>query len=168
MKPAEWKYGLIVGAASLVWLLVSYFAGMRSSGLGGIQIATLVGNLVCIGGIVWAVGSVKKRIPEATFRELVKSGLVAAGVAAVVVSLGHLVYFLLIDPDFASRVAGYYRPMFEGMKMPEEQIEELLTRVRRDFGWKIGTLQAGLGTIVLGSIATVVVAAFLRRMDRKR
>lgn len=163
MKSLELRWGLIIGAANLLWLYGSYFAGLHTNGLAAIQVMSLVSLLITFVGYLLALRAVQNAQPEITWKEGVKSGAMIAGIVAAIAVLTQVGYFTLIHPEWPDYMAEETRKFYEAQNVPEDQIGPLVEGSRKAFGLRSYTLQAGVGAIVFGMIFSMIIMAFLRR-----
>ena len=89
MKGAlDFRWGLIIGGANLLWLVASFYLGMHES-IEQIQCMSLVAVLIYVIGQLFAIRSLMSQFPETDFREGLRFGAIVAGVSAAVAVLGH-------------------------------------------------------------------------------
>ncbi|MDF1860855.1 MAG: DUF4199 domain-containing protein [Verrucomicrobiales bacterium] len=167
MKSLELRWGLIIGGVNLLWLYGSFYAGMHTNGLGLVQAMGLVGLIITFFGYLFGLRAVQSAQPEITWVEGVKSGAMIAGVAALIAVLAQAGYLLFIHPEWPEVIAEETRKLNEGGALSEEQLDSLYEETKAAFGLKANLLRAGIGAVFFGSVFSMVIMAFLRRLQRK-
>lgn len=162
MKSREWKWGILIGGACSVWLVLCWALGLHGGGLGRLQLATGLSVLVSFVGYVLAMGSVFRREPETTFAEGLRFGALIAVVSALVIVLAHFLYLRFLNPGFAEHVAGEYRNHFESAGVKEPDLTAIAEGAKAAFGLRATLIQAGGGAIVQGLIFSAIAAGAMR------
>ena len=152
MGAIELRWGLIIGGANLGWLYGSYYMGMQTSGLGMIQIMTLVSVVISIIGYVCALRAIVKAEPEITCLEGVKSGVLA-----------QVGYHKLVFPGFTKYMVGETEIFYRNNGLPAEQVIEMAEGAGKTFGLASYAMQSALGALIIGMITVTIVMAILRR-----
>mgnify|MGYP003633961006 CR=1 FL=1 len=163
MGAIELRWGLIIGGANLGWLYGSYYMGMQTSGLGMIQIMTLVSVVISIIGYVCALRAIVKAEPEITCLEGVKSGAIVVGVVTVVAVLAQVGYHKLVFPGFTKYMVGETEIFYRNNGLPAEQVIEMAEGAGKTFGLASYAMQSALGALIIGMITVTIVMAILRR-----
>jgi hypothetical protein len=162
MKSLEWKWGLLIGGANLIWLLLSWLLGMHGNGFGMIQVMFAVSFFVSLSGYILAFRSLLLAEPETSFVEGIRSGAIIAGVSAILAILGQVLYFTFLNPGWTDYLVGQTRLHYEAMGVAGEQLERLLTQAEVAYGFKNYVIQSGLGALVLGMIFSAVIMGATR------
>lgn len=166
MKSLELKWGLIIGGAYLVWLYLSYFLGMHTSGILWIQVMSLISILITLVGFVFGLRAVQRAAPETTWLEGVKSGIIMAGITAAIAVLTQVGYFTVIHPEFPVYMTEETKYVLTTPEMTEEEAREYFEGVRKTFSMKSYMLQAGGGMFFFGVVFSTIIMAFLRRLAK--
>ncbi|MAS92492.1 MAG: hypothetical protein CMO55_04780 [Verrucomicrobiales bacterium] len=167
MKSLELKWGLIIGAANMVWLFGSYYLGMHTNGIGMIQILMFVSMVITLFGYVMALRELVLKQPDTTYIEGLKKGVVIAGVAAAFAVFTQLIYHKLVFPGFTEYMVGETRKFYESQNVPAETLEVLIEGARNSFGLRSYMIQSGAGAFFTGCIFSAIIMAFIRRMARR-
>jgi len=166
------KYGTVTGVVSGLWGLVTFKV------IGWLNIVAFHGSLppanvrsigglfsivILILGIIWAMQEVRRENGGLlTYGQVVRTGVLVACIVAVIVGVFTLLYCTVINPGYTDfMVADAERALRTSGKSPD-QIARELESVRKQFsvGSQVG--QALIGQVVVGSIASLILAAFMR------
>jgi len=167
MGALELRWGLIIGAANLVWLYASYFLGMHTNGLAWIQVAGLSGVLISVVGYVLALRALVRERPEITYLEGLKSGVLVAGIVALIAVVAQVGYFVLINPDWTEYMVEETRRHYQGTGATREEIDSWAEDARTTFSLGSYATQAALGSLVVGIVSCAIIMAFVRRRLRR-
>lgn len=163
MKSLEWKSGLMIGAANMVWLLLSWLLGWHNSGIGLFQVAITLGFFITLTGFVLAFRAIAKAEPETTFLEGVKSGSIIAAVSAALAALGWVVYLTGINPGLSASMVEETRNHFASSGLDAGQIDLIAAQAEKTFGLASYATQAGLGALVQGVVFSAIIMGIIRR-----
>ncbi len=159
------KNGLIIGVILIVISLVHQLAGLSSN----IFISMIVGLLSMVLYAVAAYRAIKEHRDvdlggNITLGRGFLTGWVAALVAGVVTSIFSLVYINFIDPSSAQEAMDAARELMEKFGAPEEEIEKAMKDAENRLSNPLTLFMQGFGTAaVIGAIASIIVAAMLKR-----
>lgn len=162
----ELKWGALIGVVNLAWLYASYYLEMRDNGLALIQASVLVGGIISIVGYILGMREVYKAVPEATFIESMRSGVVMCGLATVIVVLAQIGYLKVIDPGYTDYIVGEIGDYYEGAGLGADEMIQIEEGARKTYGFTSCLLHAGLGAFLTGIIATFIIVAFRLRLCR--
>ncbi len=162
----ELKWGALIGVVNLAWLYASYYLEMRDNGLALIQASVLVGGIISIVGYILGMREVNKAVPEATFIESMRSGVVMCGLATVIVVLAQIGYLKVIDPGYTDYIVGEIGDYYEGAGLGADEMIQIEEGARKTYGFTSCLLHAGLGAFLTGIIATFIIVAFRLRLCR--
>ncbi|MEM7698161.1 MAG: DUF4199 domain-containing protein [Verrucomicrobiota bacterium] len=163
----ELKWGLIIGLILPVVLYSTYFLGWHSRGLLGIQMVMLIHFGLTMLGYFMAIREMVTREPETTFREGLVSGLIIAGVTAVLALLTQLGYFTLINPGWTDYMVEQTRLYYLSNGATEEIATELSQGARKTFGLRSYLIQSASIAIVFGAFFTAAMMAVIRLRARR-
>jgi hypothetical protein len=162
MKSLEWKWGLWIGGANLIWLLLSWLLGMHGNGVGMIQVMFAISFFLSLAGYVLAFRALLLAEPETSFVEGIRSGAIIAGVSAILAILGQVVYFTFLNPGWTDYLVGQTRLHYESMGVDGPQLDALLAQAQVAYGFKNYVIQSGLGALVLGMVFSAVIMGATR------
>lgn len=162
----ELKWGALIGVVNLAWLYASYYLGLRDNGLALIQASVLVGGIISIVGYILGMREVHKAVPEATFIESIRSGVVMCGLATVIVVLAQIGYLKVVDPGYTDYIVGEIGDYYEGAGLGADEMIQIEEGARKTYGFTSCLLHAGLGAFLTGIIATFIIVAFRLRLRR--
>lgn len=166
------KYGLWTGIASGLWGLATFkvigwlntvafhgslpAANVRS--IGG-----LFSIVILVLGIAWGMREARQQNEGLlSYGQAVKTGVLVAGITAIIVGVFTLLYCTVINPSYADfMVADAERSMRAAGKAPGEIAQELES-VRKQFSTGSQVGQALIGQAVVGSLASLILGAFWR------
>ena len=160
MKSLELKWGIIIGLANLIWLYGSYYLGMHET-MGGIQIMVVSGFFITVAGFILGLRAVKKNEPEINYLEGLKSGVVMAGVTAVIAPLSQIGYFKWINPGWTKHMMELTREYYSEKGYGNDIVEIAVKDAEVKFALKNYLLQSTLGAIVIGCILSAMIMMFL-------
>ena len=163
MRSPELRWGLIIGLVNLAWLYGTYYAGLHTRGMVGIQVLTIGSFLLSIVGYVFALREVVRREPETSYLEGIRSGAVIAGIVAVIAVIAQFGYFKLVNPGWTDYMVEQTREHFAAQGLPADQVEEIAEQSRKTFGLASYMIQSALGAIFLGMLSSAIILIFLRR-----
>jgi hypothetical protein len=161
------KWGLIIGLANLVWLYLSYYAGLHTNGLLVFQLVPLVWLLITLAGYVLALREVKRQQPELRYWAGVRTGLLIAVICAVIAVLIQIGYHTVIHPAWPEYMTQQTRAYFSAQGLPQTQVEEQVAQARQTFALSSYATQSALSALVAGSLLSAIIMFFLQRKDRK-
>ncbi len=155
----ELRWGLIIGAANLIWLYGSYYLGMHTSGLAMIQMVMLASLLFPVVGYVPAMRSIARVVPDMSFIEGIRSGAIIVGIVAVFAVISQLGYHKFIFPEFTEYMAGEIGKYYQ-----DQGLTEVEDGARQTFGLRSCLIQSALGAMMVGMITiTVFMGVFCLR-----
>lgn len=163
MGKLELRWGAIIGLASMVWLYLSYYLGMHTSGLGRIQVMSAIGVLILVVGFVLAMRRIHASTPEMTFFEGALSGVRVAGIVAGFALLTQVGYFLMVHPGWTDYMVGETEAYYRARGVEGEALDAYAEGARTTFGFRSYLLQSALGALFFGIVTSLVTLAFLRR-----
>lgn len=167
MKSLEWKWGLLIGGANVIWLVLSWLMGMHGNGLGLIQVTFAFSFFISLVGYVLAFRAILLAEPETSFVEGIRSGAIIAGVSAILAILGQVLYFTLLNPAWTDYLVGQTRKHYEAKGINGAQLELLLNQARAAYGFQNSVVQAGLGVLLFGMIFSAVIMGAYRWRARR-
>jgi hypothetical protein len=166
------KFGLGTGVAGGLWGLatfmvigwlnqVAFHGNLPASNVR--SIGGLFSIVILVVGITWAMLDVRRQNAGLlSYGQAVNTGVLVACITAIIVAGFAWLYCTVINPGYtAFMVADAERTLRAAGKAPGE-ITSQLEAVRRQFstGSQIG--QALIGQAVVGTLASLIVGAFLR------
>lgn len=166
MKSLELKWGLVIGLANTAWLYASYFFGMHTSGIGLIQVMVAMSFFISFVGYVFSLRAITRIEPETSFLEGMRSGVIMAGIAAVLAMLSQVIYFHWINPGWTAYMVAETRKHFSAMGLEAPQVEEMAIHAETSFGLASYVTQAGLGSLISGIVFTALVMGLIRLRAR--
>ncbi|GAB2585944.1 DUF4199 domain-containing protein [Spirosoma areae] len=152
------KWGLITGVALIVYSTLLYtFDQTTNTALSLIVYAILIGGLT--------MGMREYRTANEgymTYGEGVGLGALLSAVAGFLSSTFTVLYTRVIDPGFQERVSEQVREKLEDQgQLSDDQIDQAVGMMQTGPGLQF--IFGVLGTILIGVIFSLVIAAFLRR-----
>lgn len=166
MKSLEWKWGLIIGLANMGWLYASFLFGLHNSGIGLMQVTVAMSFFISLAGYAFALRSITWAEPELSFLEGMRSGVIVAGIAAVLAMISQVVYFQWINPGWTDYMVAETRKHFSAMGLDATQVEEMAIQADKSFGLNSYVIQAGLGALISGIVFSALVMGVIRLRAR--
>jgi hypothetical protein len=163
MGSLELKWGVMIGAANMVWLYLSYYLGMHESGLVMIQVMTLISVLISVIGYLLALRALAKKFPEIEYLEGIRSGAIIAGVVALFAAVAQVGYFKLVNPGFTDQMVELTRSYYLESGLSENEAGQFAEGAKKTFGMVSYMIQSALGAVIIGMISTAIMMLFLRR-----
>lgn len=167
MKSQELKWGLLIAAASALWLYGGAWAGLHSRSLAWVQGLTWGGFALVFAGYFLALRDLFRKEPELSLREAFRSGLAIAGVVAVAAPLIQWGYLEVVHPGWAEFLAGEIRARYLAAGLTQEEAAALAEKAKSSFSTTAYLIQATLGALYLGALSTLVLAAGFRWRQRR-
>jgi hypothetical protein len=166
------KYGLGTGIVSGLWGLVTFkvigwlnevafhgsIAAANVRSIGG-----LFSIVILVLGIAWGMKEGRRENGGLlSYGQAVKTGVLVACITAVVVAVFTWLYCSVINPGYTDfMVADAERTLRASGKAPGE-IAHDLESVRKQFSTGAQVIQALVGQAVVGSLASLILGAFIR------
>lgn len=167
MKSREWKWGLIIGAVNIVWLIVSWLAGWHGSGIGPFQVAIMLGFFLSFAGFVLAFREITKAEPETTFSEGLRSGALIAALSALLTAAGWALYLGSINPGMSAHLVSEVRAYYTSAGVAPEQVELFAAEAVEAFGLKAYTIKGGVGAFVFGILYSALLMGWSKLRARR-
>lgn len=166
------KFGLGTGIVSGLWGLVTFkvIGWLNDAAFHGSipaanvrSIGGLFSIVILVVGICWAMLEVRRhQAGLLTYGQAVKTGVLVACITAVIVAVFTWLYCTVINPGYTDfMVADAERTLRAAGKTPEAMAAELES-VRKQFGTGSQVGQALIGQVVVGSLASLVLGAFVQ------
>lgn len=167
MKSLELKWGLAIAGASAVWLYGGALAGLHSQSLGLAQGLILAGFALVFAGYFLFFREYFRREPEARLREAMRSGLSMTALLALAAPLTQWGYLSLVNPGWRDFVFGEIVDLYGSEGVDAEAAEEAAEQAMGQFSIGATMLQAALGAMFAGAMASLAFAAAFR-WNRRR
>lgn len=158
MKSLELKWGLIIGGANLLWLYLSYYLGMHTSGILWVQVMSGINILITLVGFILAFRELGRREPEYTFAEGVKTGGLIAVITALIALVMQFGYFKLIHPGFTDYMVEESRLWAEQQGLNSKQVESFMESAKQNFSYKSYLVQSAVGALFFGCIFSIIIS----------
>lgn len=136
------------------------FSPLKLLGFGLISIILIAG--VYIFCIVKSMKDYRKLDPDYTYNNLVKQGLLATLVIAVVSSLFSYLYGYVIAPESREQVIELSKRVYEGMSIPDGQKEKMVAQLENQNPVRQAITGFAI-TLVLGLITSLISASVLKK-----
>ena len=136
------------------------FSPMKFLGFSILSLLLIAG--VYIFCIVRSMKDYRKLNPDYTYNNLVKQGLLATLIIAVVSSLCSYLYGYVIAPETRQEVIDLTKRIYEGMAISDEQKERAISQLEKQN--PVRQMITGLAiTLVLGLITSLISASVLKK-----
>lgn len=167
MKSIELKGGLILGVVCMSWLYLSFLMGLHESGIVWIQVVVMVNFFITLVGFIMILRRVTRSEPETNFLEGVRSGVIVAGISAVMAVLTQVVYFKWINPGWTAYMIAESRRHYSNLGLEAEQVETMAENAEKTFGLLSYAIQAGLGALFTGTVFSLIIMGIIRWRGRQ-
>jgi hypothetical protein len=158
-------YGLITGAALIIFSLILYIANLHMNRTLG-----YISFLILIGGMVWGTLEYRKQSQNGfmTYGKAFTSCFMIALFAAILSAFYTFVFAEFIHPGFSQEILDKAREqmMSGGQQMTDEQIDQALTWTQR-FTTPVMLAIWGLITYVaISAVISLIAAIVLKKEDK--
>jgi len=162
------RFGLIGGLILVALGLVAQITGlvdMSDPQSTTNRIVNVLNYAIMIGIIVFAVKALKEGNGDiATFGSAFKTGFLTMLIVAAISVVWVLVYFGMIDPTLTDTIKdAAIERMVDQQGMAEEQAEQALGMMSWMFTPTGMAVMAGVGTVFMGAIFSLIVAAIMKK-----
>jgi len=162
MKAFEWKWGGIIGAAGILWLVASWALGFHERGIGMIQVTAALSIVVALVGCFLAMRDLRRREAETTWIEAVRRGALIAVIAAVLAVLGQVISFKALNPGWTDYMVEQSRLFYAAQGVDEKGLAEIAESAKATFGLLSYATQAGVGALLQGVIFSALAFGILK------
>ena len=153
------KWGLITGITLIVYTTILYTLNLTTNG--GLSIV-IYGIL--IGGLVLGMRDYRTANDGyMTYSEGLGLGALLSAVAGFLSASFTVFYTQFIDTDFQARLAEQMREQLEEKNLSDEQIDQSIELVQKMQTPGLQFIFGLLGTILIGVVFSLAIAAFIRR-----
>lgn len=165
--PTILRYGLIGGLVFIVYSLIGNITGITSpgAGIGMLAITLVISIAIYVGIMVIAIRSYRDQENNGyiSFGKAFGIGLGVAVIAGIMSGAFTYLYVTMIDPSYFDTVIEETASLYERLGMSEEQIEQAMAQVRKNFTPAGMLRQAVFGNVIMGAIVSAIVAAIMKR-----
>lgn len=153
------KWGLIIGIASVLFSTILYVTEQV-----GNTSLSVIAYVIIIVGLVMAMREYRSLNNNyLSYGEGLGLGTLTAAVAGILSSLYGVLYTTVIDPEFQGRMMDQLRVQYEEQGMSDDQIDKAMQFGQLFQSPGLLFVFGVLGTIFMGFIFSLVIAAILRR-----
>jgi hypothetical protein len=158
-------YGLITGAAMIVYSLILYIAGLyMNKPLGYISF------LLLIGGMVWGTLEYRKQSPGGfmTYGKAFSTGFMICLFAALLSAIYTFIFAEFINPNFSQEILDKAREemMSGGRQLTEEQIDQAMSWTQKFTTPVMIAIWGCISTVIISAIISLITAIFLKKEDK--
>ena len=158
-------YGLITGAAMIVFSLILYITDLHMNRTLG-----YISFLILIGGMIWGTLEFRKQSPNGflTYGKAFSTCFLIALFAAILSALYTFVFAEFINPNFTQEILDKAR---EGMMnsdrpMTDEQMEQAMAWTERFTTPVMMAIWGFITTLIISAVLSLVAAIFLKKEDK--
>lgn len=161
----ELKWGVMIGLINLLWLYLSYYLGLHTSGIQIFQVVPLVWFIITLIGMWLALHDLRrKRQPFSYLQGFFSGGLIAL-ITALIAILMQVGYYQLIHPEWPDYMAEQTRIYFATQGRSATEIEAMVEQARSTFTMTNYAMQSAISALVAGLGLAAIMMIFLR--DRR-
>ena len=160
----EIRWGLILAACLCVWTLLLHVTGVYTTRL---QYASTADNIAIVFPLFALTGAMlerrRRQSGALTIREGFVTGLLTMLVSWPLTAAFMLLYHHVIHPEWLQRLMDFERQRLVSSGAADAEVASSMSRLeaRSGIAFELGT--SLLGTLILGVVASVVIALVLRR-----
>jgi len=164
-KTALQAAGIIAAVMISIQLLV--FVANPKGILPG-MIVGLISFVLFISGLVIYGKKYRAERPDGliSYSDMLIFLLVVSGFYAGIMIVYSVLYFKVIDPNFAQKAIENTEEMFDKFNVPTSAREEALEKAKASFTFGKVMLNAVYSNLGLGIVVSLIVAAFLKKKDK--
>jgi hypothetical protein len=159
----EVRAGLAIGFVNLIWLYLSYYLGLHTSGPVIFQIVPAVWLVITAAGFVIALRAIRRERGTIGYGAGLRSGLAIAAVTAVVAVVAQAGYFTVIHPEWPAVMVAQTREYFAAQGLPADEVEQRVGEARGYFTLPSYAAQSAGAALVAGAMVSLIAMIFLRR-----
>jgi Protein of unknown function (DUF4199) len=161
-------YGLGITFVTSVITLVSHLLGYWTDPeklMKGMILGFLGGTTVFIMGTVLGTRRIRAERGggEFTYGQAFLAGLLIALFAGLGGLVFNFIFFKFLIPDFATTQAEWMRSLMEKMNAPPDKVDEAVEKIKASATLGRQMLNAVIGSVVMGTLVSLITAAFLKR-----
>jgi hypothetical protein len=136
------------------------FSPMKILGFSLLSLLLIAGvYIVCI---IKSMRDYRKLNPHYTYNNLVKQGLLATLIIAIVSSFFSYLYGYVIAPESREQVMELTKRVYEGMNIPDNQKEKMMSQIENQNPLRQAITGLAI-TLILGLITSLISASILRK-----
>ncbi|MCX6240912.1 MAG: DUF4199 domain-containing protein [Bacteroidetes bacterium] len=156
------NYGLIAGAAVIVYSLLLYIANLYMN-----QALGYVGYVILLGVMVWGTLDYRKKTEKGfmTYGQAFTSCFLIGLIAGILASVYMLVFAQFINPGLINEILDKARTQLQEKNLTEEQIEAALVYTRKFTSPLMMMIFGFLAYAVISAILSLLAAIFLKKDD---
>ncbi|MBX3357849.1 MAG: DUF4199 domain-containing protein [Phycisphaeraceae bacterium] len=155
-------WGLIIGLANLLWLYLSYYLGLHTSGVVLFQIVPIVWLVITTAGMIAALRSIRRAQPDLTYSRGLLAGLLISLITAAIAVLMQVGYYTLIHPKWPEYMVEQTRRHFADLGKSQAEIDQAVETARSTFTLPVYAAQSAISALVVGALITAIAMVFLR------
>lgn len=158
-------YGLITGAAIIIYSLILYIAGLHMN-----STLMYMSFLIMIGGVVWGTLEFRKQSPNGllSYGKAFSTCFMIALFASLLSALYTFVFAEFINPGFTQELLDKSRErmMSGSQQLSDEQIEQAMAWTEKFTTPVVMAIWGFVMNVVISAILALVAAIFLKKEDK--
>ena len=157
MKPTA-RAGVVLGALVVAWMFLMGFTGWyKDPALSSLFFVVI---LIEIGVLVWGM---RQTAAEKNYFGQVLAGLTIAAIGSVLIFAGSIVFTSVAFPAYFDEMRALQIEQLKAKGIPEDQVLAAVDMARPMQTPVVNALFGVVGTMVTGLVASLVIAAFVRK-----
>ncbi len=163
------KYGLYIGILNFVWLLLEYISGLHGKYIEYHSIVTWFWIVIPIVGYILMYRKLKSLDPDGylKFSTTIKSGLVAAGITAIIAIPSQTLYFFVINPGWTDFMVEQARLKIMATTSDPGEIESAVLAAKSYFSYVSYLIQNVAGSLFIGFALSIFIGVFMKKEKPK-
>lgn len=165
-EPSVWKnalnYGMYTGGAYILFALLLYALDVNRESL-----VNYLGYAIIIAGIVMGTIHYRDKINNGhiTFGKALGTGVIISLIVGVIGAIYAYLLFTYIDPTLAAQMLETVEQKLYDQGLSDEMIDQQLAMTKKFMSPVALTITSILGTVIVGTIVSLVTSAILKRTD---
>lgn len=157
------KWGVILGAAIVVWTLAIHAMGFYTTRIAAGLVADQVALALPIIAVTMALLEQRRKKGSLSVKEAVLTGLVVGAVSAPISVVFLLVYHSVINPQWADYLVEHARATGAAKGQTPAEIDQAVANIRRSATPGAQIMAGVMGSLIVGTVLGLLLGIVLRR-----
>jgi hypothetical protein len=165
MTRTELQYGLIIGFGLIAWILAEYAAGFHTTQLEVGEYSGYFSIIIPLIALYMGIRSFRDKElgGSMTFLKGFAAGSRMSFIASVLISLFLALYITVINPEWIDLGLEYQRNKLVATGLSQQEVTNTLDLMKNDYTLSSMMLYAFGGTLLQGSVLSLIYSAILKR-----
>ena len=159
----EYRYGLIIGIASILWVIGEYFIASTIGRPDLGNITSILSILIPLLGLIFALRKKRQDLGEViSLKQLVKSGTLTMLIAGIITGL-FIFIALTISPDLMETYYSYLATTLPEQGLTPEEVQSQIDLYRQYGSAPYQAFFFITGSVISGILLSFIIGLFLRK-----